>query len=80
MMFLVRLCLSLSYLLQHGFFLIHSMGRSCLASFRVLSEGIVPYVAVDLVCLWFKVNSGFLLYLQLELEPLHTFIYLFICH
>ena len=54
---MARLCLRLSSLFQYGFFLVFTMHRSyCISEF--LSEGIVMYVAVDLVYLWEEVSSG----------------------
>ena len=54
---MARLCLRLSSLFQYGFFLVFTMHRSyCISEF--LSEGIVLYVAVDLVYLWEEVSSG----------------------
>lgn len=54
--FMARLCLRLSYLFQYVFFLVFTMHRSYSTS-EFLSEGIVWYVAVALVCVWEEVSS-----------------------
>ena len=56
---MVRLYLSLFYLLRCGIFF-HSLGVQKLISkfLSLFAEEIVPYGAVVLVCLWEKMGSG----------------------
>ena len=54
--FLVRMFLCLAYPSQCALFI--CCGRSVQLVFRIFSEGIVAYRAVDLLCLWEEGSSG----------------------
>lgn len=54
--FLARLCLHLSYPFQYGPFTL-CLGSPVQVAFRSFSEEIIPYVAVEMLCLWEKVSS-----------------------
>lgn len=58
MLFIVRMCLSLSYLLPWRFFSFAWHIRVAQLVFRVFSEEIVLSVSVDWECLWEVVSSG----------------------